>query len=286
MHVFIAGGTGVVGRRIIPLLIAQGHRVTALTRTEESGASVLAAGAVPALGDVYDAGTLARAVRDAAPDVVMHQLTDLSARDFAANSRIRKTGTRNLVDAALHAGVRRVVAQSIAWAYEPGDRPADETTPLDLSATSSRGRAVSGVTALETAVRELPEWVVLRYGLLYGHGTWYAPGGLMADQARAGELVADADVSSFVHADDAADAAVQALTWPSGAVNICDDEPAPGVEWVPRFCAAVGAPPPQDTDPAPARHGWARGASNAYARDRLGWSPGHPSWRDGFAELG
>jgi nucleoside-diphosphate-sugar epimerase len=285
MHVFIAGGTGALGRRIIPLLIAGGHRVTALTRTTKGGGSVLSAGAVPALADVYDVDALARAVRLAAPDVVMHQLTALADRDFAANARIRTVGTRNLVDAALNAGVGRVIAQSIAWNYEPGDKPADESVPLDLSASEPRRRGVESVNALETLVREIPEWVVLRYGLLYGRGTWYAPDGLMAGEAQAGRLVADHDVSSFVHVDDAAEAAVQALDWPSGAVNVCDDEPAAGAEWLPAFCHAVGAPPPERVDAQTQRQAWARGADNGHARGDLHWTPATPSWRDGFAAL-
>ncbi|MDN3352054.1 NAD(P)-dependent oxidoreductase [Actinomadura sp. DC4] len=283
MHVFVAGGTGVLGRRIVPLLIGRGHRVTALTRSTEAGASLLAAGAVPALADVYDVEALARAVRVAAPDVVMHQLTDLGAGDLAANALMRVAGTRNLVNAALSAGVRRVVAQSIAWAYEAGEKPADEATPLDLFAPEPRRTTIAGVVALESAVRELPEWVVLRYGLLYGRGTWYASDGLMADRARAGRLVAERDVSGFVHADDAAEAAVEALTWPSGAVNVCDDEPAAGLEWLPEFCAAVGAPPPPHSEVE--RRGWARGAANDHARDGLRWIPAHPTWRLGFPEL-
>ena len=283
MHVFIAGGTGVLGRRIIPLLIAGGHRVTALTRTTDSGSSMLTAGAVPALADVYDVDALTRVVRLAAPDVVMHQLTALADRDFAANARIRTVGTRNLVDAALNAGVDRVIAQSIAWMYEPGDKPADESVPLDLTAPEPRRHGVEAVASLETVVREIPEWVVLRYGLLYGHGTWYTPGALMAREAHEGRLVADPNVVSFIHVDDAADAAVQALTWPSGPVNVCDDEPAPGREWVPAFCRAVGAPPPRPADPGEERLGWARGADNGYARGELHWTPGTPSWRDGFA---
>jgi nucleoside-diphosphate-sugar epimerase len=226
-----------------------------------------------------------RAVRSAAPEVVMHQLTDLRDQDFAANSELRKTGTRHLVDAALAAGARRVVAQSIAWAYQAGDVPAAESTPLDLAASGSRRATVRGVAALEAAVRDAPEWVLLRYGLLYGPGTWYARDGLMAQRARRGELAADGDVSSFVHIDDAADAAIAALEWPPGAVNVCDNLPAAGREWVPAFGRAVGAP----AAPVPAsdaeRHRWARGASNAYARKVLSWTPAYPSWREGFAAL-
>lgn len=270
-RIFLAGASGVIGRRVIPLLLAQGHQVTALSRRPQDlpGDQVV--------GDVFDREGLIDIVRRASPDVVMHQLTDLSSRDFAANAEIRRTGTRNLVDAALAAGAGKVIAQSIAWVYEPGDKPATEDTPLD--ADPERAGTVGAVSALENTVREAPEWVVLRYGLLYGPSTWYAPDGVMAEQARAGTLFADADVSSFVHVDDAASAAVASLDWPSGIVNVTDDEPAAGYEWLPKFCTAVGAPQPQITD---TRHGWARGADNGYLREQLGWVPQYPSWRTGF----
>jgi len=142
---------------------------------------------------------------------------------------------------------------------------------------------VQGVAALEDAVREAPEWVVLRYGLLYGPGTWYSRGGLRAEQAARGELAADGDVSSFVRVDDAAGAAAEALSWPTGFVNVCDDLPAAGRAWVPAFCRAVGAAEPVAA--AGERHGWARGADNRYARKELDWTPAYPSWREGFAEL-
>ncbi|MGI5283891.1 NAD-dependent epimerase/dehydratase family protein [Nonomuraea polychroma] len=284
MRVFLAGGAGVLGRRIVPLLVARGHTVTATTRDEAKAALLRGLGAVPVQVDVYDAAALRTAVAESGADVVMHQLTDLSGGDFAANSRIRVIGTRNLVDAALAAGVRRIVAQSISWVYEPGDAPAAEETPLDLHAPEPRRPMVEAVAALESAVRELPEWVVLRYGMFYGPGTWFEPRGLRADQARSGGLVANADVTSFVHLDDAAAAAVQALAWPSGPVNVCDDEPAPAEDWLPAFCGAVGAPaPPEDDAP---RNGFARGADNRYARKHLGWTPAYTSWREGFAAYG
>jgi len=156
--------------------------------------------------------------------------------------------------------------------------------PLDLGADGSRLRTVQGVAALEGAVREAPEWVVLRYGLLYGPGTWYSPGGLMADQAARGALAADGDVSSFVHVEDAAGAAADALGWPTGLVNVCDDVPAAGRDWVPAFCRAVGvASVPVASGRE--RHGWARGADNGYARKELNWTPAWPSWREGFGAL-
>lgn len=285
VRVFVAGATGVIGRRVVPLLIAEGHDVTALVRTSEAAAAAGAAGATPAQADVYDAAALERVVAAAEPELVMHQLTDLRSGTGAANAEIRTRGSRNLVDAAIAAGARRIVAQSLAWAYEPGDTPAAESTRLDLGAAEPRGATVRGVAALEAAVRDVPEWVVLRYGLFYGPGTWYAPDGSQAETARSGGLAADDDITSLLHIDDAASAAVQSLTWPTGAVNICDDEPARGRDWVPAFCRAVAAPPPAPVAAASARRGWARGADNAYARTQLGWVPRYPSWRDGFASF-
>lgn len=281
MRIFLAGATGVVGMRLVPLLVAARHQVTGLARTTTAADRLRASGAEPAMVDVFDADALTAAVGTAAPDVVIHQLTALSGYDFAANARIREVGTRNLVAAARAAGTRRMIAQSIAWAYSPGGEPATEDTPLDVEAQDpARIATVSGVTALEDAVRELPEWVVLRYGLFYGPGTWYAPGADIATRAMAGGLVAGADVASFVHIDDAAAAALAALDWPTGAVNICDDEPAAAAEWVPAFCRWVGAPAPAPA--ATPRTAWARGADNHYARKHLGWVPVHPSWRAGF----
>jgi nucleoside-diphosphate-sugar epimerase len=207
MRIFLAGATGVIGRRVVPLLAGRGHSVTGLVRRPSDAEWLRGLGAEAALADVYDADGLRRAVGLAAPDVVMHQLTDLKGGNLGANSEMRTTGTRYLMDAALAAGIRRVVAQSIAWAYQAGKGPATEDVPLDLGASGSRRRTVQGVAALEAAVREAPEWVVLRYGVLYGPGTWYSRGGLMAQRASRGELAADGDVSSFVHVDDAAGAA-------------------------------------------------------------------------------
>ena len=275
MHVLLVGATGVLGRRILPRLVALGYRVTAVTRDPGQRQALDAAGARPVVADVLDAAAIAAVVRDAAPDTVMHQLTDLRGGDRAANARLREVGTRNLVAAARAADVSRIVAQSIAWAYAAGNAPATEDTPLRPD--------VPGVPQLEAAVRELPGWVVLRYGLFYGPDTWYAPGALMAWRARAGELAADDDVTSFVHVDDAVAAALEALTWPTGAVNVCDDEPAPGRDWVPEFCRAVGVLPPLVGGTHP-RTPWARGADNHRAR-ALGWTPRYPSWRDGFAAM-
>ncbi|WP_328941742.1 NAD(P)-dependent oxidoreductase [Streptomyces sp. NBC_00250] len=275
MRVLVAGATGAVGRQLVPRLEAAGHEVVGLSRRG------------PNPVDVLDAGAVHRTVAEAAPDAVVHQLTDLGAADGSANNRVRVEGTRNLVDAARAAGVGRIVAQSISWAYAPGDAPADESVPLDPTEEVPRSRIVAGVRALESAVAELPEAVVLRYGILYGPGTWYAPGGAVAaalagDPAARflGSTAADDGVSSFVHVADAAEAAVRALAWPSGAYNVVDDEPASGHTWLPVLAEALGVPAPARSE---GRVPWARGAVNARAR-ALGWAPAHPSWRTGFAD--
>jgi nucleoside-diphosphate-sugar epimerase len=279
VRVFLAGATGAIGRRLLPLLIAGGHTVTAMVRSPEGARRVEQAGATAVLADGMDGPAVRDAVLAARPEVLMHQLTALAGRDFAANAALRVHGSRNLADAAAAAGTSRLIAQSINWVYQDDDWPAGESVPLDRQ----RGASVAAVAELETQTARSPEWVVLRYGSLYGPGTWYSPDGAFAGQAREGKLTATADIASFVHVDDAAAAALAALRWPSGAVNVCDDEPAAGLDWAPAFCAAVGAPPPPVSD-AP-RSAGARGADNTLARVTLGWSPRWPSWRAGFAAM-
>lgn len=284
MRVFLAGATGAIGRRVLPELVRAGHEVTAMVRSAAAKEAVERTGATAAAADAMDLDAVRAAVLAAAPEVVMHQLTSLASGDLAANSRLRIHASRHLADAAEQAAVRRFIAQSICWTYRPGEDPAGESTPLDVDAAGARGSMVGAVAQLEAQAARSPEWVVLRYGMFYGPGTWYSPAGDKAGQARRGELPATPDVTSFVHVDDAAAAAVQALTWPTGAFNLCDDEPAPGTAWVPAFCAAVGAPPPPHDETA-GRSGFARGADNTRARRTLGWSPRWPSWREGFAAL-
>jgi nucleoside-diphosphate-sugar epimerase len=280
MHIFLAGATGVVGRRIIPLLTAQGHRVTGLLRDGSKIDELRHLGAASAIADALDHDGVVSAIARAKPDVVMHQLTDLSAGSSAANAALRIRGTRNLMDAVHASGVPRVIAQSISWAYTRGATIAVESTPLDTEAPEPRKTTVVAVAALESAVAEADEWVVLRYGTLYGAGTWYSATGSVADDARAGRLSLGDDVTSFLHVHDAAAAAVAALEWTSGVVNIVDDEPARASQWLPVFCRAVDAPEPVERQTAE-RHPWMRGASNRRARD-LGWSPAVSTWREGF----
>ncbi|RWC89992.1 MAG: NAD-dependent epimerase/dehydratase family protein [Mesorhizobium sp.] len=179
-RIFLAGASGAIGQRLIPQLLAAGHQVTGTTRNADRAAKLGTLGVEPAVVDVFDADALSRAMRAARPDIVVHQLTDLPAgldpsrmaEAVVGNARIREEGTRNLVAAAVASGVRRMVAQSIAWAFAPGSEPHAEADPLDSGASGNRGISVGGVIALETAVLNAPfAGIVLRYGQLYGPGT-------------------------------------------------------------------------------------------------------------------
>jgi len=188
MRIFLAGASGAIGRPLVRLLREAGHDVTGTARTAEGQEELRKRGCTAVAVDVFDAEKLARVVSEAAPDVVIHQLTalprDRSALAQAAvgeaNARIRREGTPNLVRAAEQAGARRIIAQSIAWAYAPKTPPYLETDPLDVDATGARATTVAeGIVPLENAVLNSAklEGVVLRYGLLYGPGTWAdAPG--------------------------------------------------------------------------------------------------------------
>lgn len=282
MKILVAGATGVVGRILVPLLVQAGHEVMGTTRTAERVSLIRSLGAEPVILNALDRTAVFAAFEATRPQIAILQLTDLSNRDFAANARLRIEGTPHLVNAAKSAGVHRVIAQSISWAYVPGAGPAHENEPLDLAAPPPRRGLVEGVRALEAAVVEAPEHVILRYGLLYGSGTYYARDGAIAEQVRHGTVAADDSVSSFVHVEDAARAALLALQWPEGPVNIVDDEPTPGREWLPVYAKLIDAPPP------PIKAGTTRGergASNHKARETLGWHPLYPTWREGFKTM-
>jgi nucleoside-diphosphate-sugar epimerase len=180
-RIFLAGAAGVIGRRLTPLLLVHGHSVWGATRSPDSCDFLRKLGARPVLVDVFDAEALAAAVLEARPEIVIHQLTDLSriyhpakrSAALAGNARIRDEGTRNLVAAARKAGARRLIAQSIAWAYAPGPRPCSEEDPLAKEAKGDLAVSVRGVESLERQVLAASpmEGVVLRYGRLYGPGS-------------------------------------------------------------------------------------------------------------------
>ncbi|GED72251.1 dTDP-glucose 4,6-dehydratase [Brevibacillus reuszeri] len=281
MRIFVAGSTGVIGRFLLPKLVRAGHEVTGMTRSSEQKQVIQALGARAIVADVFDSEGLIETIGEIRPDVVIHQLTSLSNWSLADNARIRMEGTRNLVDAAQKAGVKKMIAQSIAWAYESGDEPATEEVPLDIQAPLPRKTTIDGIVALEGAVAEVPNHVILRYGTLYGPDTWYDRKGAMAEKTRNRELPATEGTVSFLHVEDAAHAAFLALDWPTGTLNIVDDEPAPGTNWLPVYADALQAPMPEIQL---GRTGWERGASNAKARNEYGWEPIYPTWSSGFAQ--
>ncbi len=278
MRILLAGGTGVLGSRLIPRLRAAGHDVFATTRRSESMDFLEGLGAHALQADVYDRDRLALIVAEAAPELLLCMLTDLADADFAANARLRKEGVPNLVEAALQAKVPRMIAQSIAWIFPDGTDPATEE---DSPATQATGSATQGsldaVAQMEAAVRRMPRATLLRYGTLYGPGTFYEREGRIAAQLRAGALAADGAISNFLHADDAAEATVQSLTWPDGVYHLADGDPAQARDWVPAFAKELGVGEPQQVE-GPAI---GRAINNAKSRAQ-GWMPAHASWRAGF----
>jgi nucleoside-diphosphate-sugar epimerase len=288
MRILLAGGSGLLGRRVLPLLLHAGHHVSATSRSAARAAELDELGASGIVMDALDRDSVALAVELARPDVVVDLLTDLRGGDSGSNAALRTTGTRHLVDAVAAHGIGRMVAESISWIYRPGTVPAVESDALDLDAGEPRRTTVAGVRALEEAVAELPDGVVLRFGQVYGPGTWYSRDGRFGEQARggsaAGPLAAADTVASFVHLDDAARAVVTALDWPSGTVNVVDDEPAAGAEWAPAFAEAVGAGASAGVVGAALSGDPGRPVSNARATS-LGLSLEHPTWRDGFGTL-
>jgi len=307
MKVFVAGASGVVGRPTVRQLVAAGHEVVGMTRREERAAEIRETGAEAVVCDAFDAEALREAVAVARPEVVLHALTALPPRfnpksDYlAATNRVRREGTRNLVAAAKAAGARRVVAESVAFFYEPeGEWVKDEEAPLFRDPPGRFAAACDALVSLETQVLEAgqPEGVVLRFGWFYGPGTYYDRGGTIAEDTlkRRNPVVGKGEGTfSFIHVEDAAAAYVAALDHGSpGVYNVVDDEPAPLHEWAPAYAQVLGAKPPRRVPAWLARLVAGkdlvsaalemRGASNAKAKRELGWQPAHPSWRQGFAE--
>lgn len=275
MRILVAGAGGVVGLPLTQELIAHGHDVVGTSRNPDSRPELRDAGAAVVRMDAFDLASVEHAIAEARPDAVIHQLTDLSDVDLEANAELRIVGTRNLVDAMHRYGVERLLTQSIAWLYADGEGLADETVPL-REPVGPGARTVEGVIAMERTSTEIPNHVILRYGKLYGPGTWYSPDGDFGRAARDGVFEGNG-IESFLHIGDAAAATVAALDWPSGIVNVVDDEPAGPADWLPTFCRWVGAQEPTGLGPG---HG--RGASNAKAR-KLGWAPKYPTWRTGMS---
>lgn len=303
MRVFVAGGTGVVGRRLVPQLVARGHQVTATTTSPGKLGVLERLGADAVLMDGLDAVSVGEAVARARPDVIVHQMTAIAGtpdmkhmdRWFATTNRLRTEGTDHLLSAAEAAGVSHVVAQSYGgWnGIREGGWVKAEEDPLDLHAGTAAQPVMEAIRHVENVVVKAGG-AALRYGWLYGPGATDETIELL--RKRQFPLVGGgAGYSSWVHLDDAASATVLAVEQgASGVFNIVDDEPAPASGWLPYLAACAGAKPPMRVpkwlarllagDVAVAMMTEGRGFSNSKARRELGWKLRYPSWRQGFKE--
>lgn len=306
MRVFVAGATGAIGKRLVPMLLEAGHEVTGMTRSPEKVQTLRSAGAEAVVCDALDASALREAVAAARPEAVIHELTALPKRlnprkikrDFVLNDKLRSEGTRLLVAAAQAVGVQRIVAQSIAFAYAPG--PAGtlhtERDPLMLEqAPKSFKRTAQALSDLESTVLAA-NGIVLRYGYLYGPGTSISSDGTIVEDLKRRRFPivgGGTGVWSFIHVDAAARATVQAIEREGpGVYNVVDDDPALMSDWMPALATAAGAPTPARVPTLIARivagsfgvyamtH--SQGASNAAAKRDLNWQPNYASWREGF----
>jgi nucleoside-diphosphate-sugar epimerase len=310
MRVFVAGATGAIGKQLVPRLVAAGHEVHGMTRSESKQAMLHELGAVPVVADALDPDQVAEAVGRARPDVIVHQLTALGSIDslnprhleraVAPTNRLRTEGTDHLLSAGQAVGVRRFVAQSNFASYARTGGPVkSEEDPFDPSPAREMREGAAAIRHLEEAVlgARWTEGIVLRYGAFYGPGTSMAPGGEMFEMVRKRRLPLIGDgggIFSFIHVADAAEATMAAVEHGSrGVYNVVDDDPAPVAEWVPALARELGARKPVRVPRFVGRLFAGevgavmmtdlRGASNAKAKRELGWRPTHPSWRQGLA---
>ncbi len=308
MRIFLAGATGAVGRRLLPMLTGTGHQVVGTTRSSERARALEATGAQGVVLDALDRAAVLAAVTEARPDVVIHELTALAGPAnlrkfddwFAQTNRLRTEGTDNLLTAARAVGARRFIAQSYAgWpSGRTGRAITTEEDPLDPHPTAASRLSLAAIAHLESAVTAADdlEGVVVRYGSLYGPGTALGSNGELLEMVRRRRLPivgGGGGIWSHVHVEDAAGATLLTLDHGApGVYNIVDDEPAPVSEWLPAFADAVGAKPPLRIPgwlarPLLGEHGIAmmtsiRGSSNVKAKRELGWKLRYPSWRQGF----
>jgi nucleoside-diphosphate-sugar epimerase len=302
MKIFVAGGTGVIGRPLIARLLAKGHAIVALTRSPEEAPGLRERGIEPAIADVFDTDAVKAVVSRAQPEVVIEQLTALpktytpESMQAAAplNARIRLEGGANMLAAAQAAGVRRYLRQSVAFYAIPGPGLADEETPLAFDASPSVGAGAREISELEHRLIGNPniEGIALRYGFFYGPGTWFNPDGDVAQQARQQQfpIVGNGEgVWSWLHIEDAAIATVTAAEQGNpGIYLIANDQPLAVREWLPAFARWLNAPPPPQVsveDALKTRGADAvyygtqmRGVSNAKAKRELNFQPRPLEW--------
>ncbi|MCX7143631.1 MAG: NAD(P)-dependent oxidoreductase [Proteobacteria bacterium] len=202
-RIFLAGASGAIGRQLVPLLIADGWQVVGTTRSADKAPLLREMGAEPVVVDVFDATALRRVMTEYKPEIVIHQLTDLPqaleaskmTEALVRNARLRDEGTRNLVESAVLAGAKRLIAQSISFIYADGPQPHREEDPFLAETHPVYGETVQGVASLERQVLNAPlDGIVLRYGLFYGPGTGFdapiAPGSVHVSAAAKAALLA------------------------------------------------------------------------------------------------
>jgi nucleoside-diphosphate-sugar epimerase len=316
MKIFVAGATGVLGRALVPQLVARGHDVVGMTRSASKQDLVRSLGARPVVADALEADAVAQAVASAEPEVIVHELTALSGkmsvRDMrhperavpaTMTNRLRTEGTDHLLAAGRAVGARRFLAQSFGafrWA-RTGGPVLSEADPLDPNPPGALRAALKGILHVERVVPAI-EWgegLVLRYGGFYGPGTSVSrdPDAIFAAPIRKRRFPIIGDgggVWSHIHIDDAAAATAAAVErGEAGVYNIVDDDPAPVREWLPGLASALGAKPPRRIprwlgrlvagETATVMMTEARGSTNEKAKRELGWEPRYASWRQGFA---
>ena len=311
MRVFVAGSTGVIGKRLIPLLKESGHEVIALSRTPQKAERLEALGVAVAFADAFDKDRLTTAIQDAEPEVIIHELTALRGgvadfkkldEQFAPTNRLRTEVTDTLLAAARLAGARRFIAQSFCgWPFARQGGPVkSEHDPLDPNPPASFRETLAAIRYLEDALSRVTniQALALRYGFFYGPGTAIAEDGPMVEliRRRRFPIVGDGGgIWSFIHIQDAARATAAAVSRGApGLYNIVDDEPAPVSAWLPDLAEAVGAKPPWKMPAWLAKLAIGeggvsmmtqiRGGSNAKAKRELEWQPVYLSWRRGFVE--
>jgi 2-alkyl-3-oxoalkanoate reductase len=301
MRVFVAGASGVLGRRLVPQLVDAGHDVIGTHNSPGRSELLRSLGARPVLLDLLNPEAVRQAVLESGTDAIIHEATALAGakfgrsldKSFAGTNELRTKGTDALIGAAWNAGVRRFVAQSFApyrYAREGGPVKTEDD-PLDPNPPANTHQSFAAMAYLEQVVTDFGG-IALRYGAFYG-----APDDGWGDLVRKRRMPivgSGAGIMSWIHLDDAAAATVLALEHTGPAIyNIVDDEPAPAREWLPAVAKALGAKPPRRFpawmarlvagEAAAAMGTEARGASNAKAKRELGWTLRYPSWRQGFA---
>jgi nucleoside-diphosphate-sugar epimerase len=299
----------VIGRPLVKRLREAGHDVVGTTRSPRRAEMLRSLGAEPAILDARDTDALRTAVMEAAPEVVINQLTNLpdkidprrAEETFGPTNELRGTAGPALAGAAAEAGARRLIAQSVCFFYaSTGKRTHSEDDPLlELPPDAPAGQGMVALQALERSTLETPglEGVVLRYGYFYGPEVQMVAGGFDRNDVRrrrAPIVGRGTGIFSLVHTDDAVAATIAAIDRGAGIYNVCDDEPATQAEWLPAYAEALGAKPPRHVpvwlaklvagSQAVSLATRLEGASNEKAKRELAWQPRYPSWRQGFRE--